>query len=307
MKVIQDAAFIVCLDDAHPESSTERCYQFLYADGSNRWYDKTLQLIVCSNGISASLMEHSALDGISVEPLHEYINRAIHTYDPQVPAGVETENFFLDHVEHLPLLTNNAIEEELQRFRKGFKATTTKFTFASLEIFSLGADMLRSHKCPIQSGIQLAIQLACRRFFGYNPPALETVSMAHFRKGRVEVHHIISATVARFLSSATDSTVPPDKLRERFFDATKAHAKSLSRAGKGRTFSRHMLAMEWMVREGETTPDLFVDSSYAKMRPGKVLTSNFTTGWLEGGFAYPVPESILVYFEIKDERCDPYH
>ena len=73
-------------------------------------------------------------------------------------------------------------------------------------------------------------------------------------------------------------------------------------AGKGRAFSHHMLATEWMLRERETTPDLFLDSSYAKMKPGKVLTSNFNTGWLEGGFAYSVPESILVYLEVKDER-----
>jgi hypothetical protein len=96
--------------------------------------------------------------------------------------------------------------------------------------------------------------------------------------------------------------VPPNEVRKRFFDAAKAHTKSLTKAGKGRAFGRHMLAMEWMLREGETTPDLFLDPSYAKLRPGKVMTSNFTSGWLEGGFAYPVPESILVYFEFRDER-----
>ena len=73
-------------------------------------------------------------------------------------------------------------------------------------------------------------------------------------------------------------------------------------AGKGRAFSHHMLAMEWILLERKKTPDLFLDSSYAKMKPGKVLTSDFTTRWLEGGFAYPAPKSILVYFEVKDER-----
>ena len=123
-----------------------------------------------------------------------------------------------------------------------------------------------------------------------------------FPQGRVEVHNFIGPAVARFLNSAGDFTGPPDRLRERFFDATKAHAKPLSMAGRGRAFSHHMLVTEWMLRKRETTPDLFLDSSYTKMKPGKVLTSNFNTGWLEGGFAYPVPESILVYFEIKDER-----
>ena len=127
--------------------------------------------------------------------------------------------------------------------------------------------------------------------------------MATFRKGRVEeVHHIIQPLVAEFLTAATEPKITRAKLRTMAFEAAKAHAKSLSRASKGHGFSHHMLAMEWMIREGESTPKLFESSVYTRMKPGKVLTSAFKTGWVEGGFMYPVPGSILVYFEIKVQR-----
>ena len=64
IQTIEAATFIVCLDDASPGTLVERCYQFLYADGSNRWYDKTLQFVVCDNGVSASVHEHSSLDAL---------------------------------------------------------------------------------------------------------------------------------------------------------------------------------------------------------------------------------------------------
>ena len=242
------------------------------------------------------------MDGIAVEPLHEYINREIGAFDTKSYSAEEIEGEFSPDVEQLPMLTNKVIDDSIRQVRQEIRAISSNFTFASIEVSSLGLDFLRSHKCPIQSGIQLAIQLACRRFFGYNPPALETVSMAHFRKGRVEVHHIIGPAMAAFLKAAGDSTAPNHTFRVLFFEAAKAHAKSLSRAAKGRAFSRHILAMEWMLREGEVTPELFEDPSYIKMKPGKVMTSNFTTGWLEGGFVYPIPKSILIYFQVKHKR-----
>ena len=261
-----------------------------------------MQLVVCENGVSASVCEHSAVDGVSVEPLHDYINNAIRDFNPQAAQEGEANKDASSGFEELPLSWNKAIDEAIYRFQQQFDQLNSKYTFAHVEVSTLGVDFLRSHKCPPQSGVQLVIQLACQRFFGYNPPALETVSMAHFQKGRVEVHHIIGPALARFLEAMKEVGSSPKNLRVAFLDVARAHAKSLSRVSKGKGFSRHLLALEWMLREGEEKPKLFEDPVFVRLKPGKVMTSNFTTGWLEGGFFYPVPESILVYFEIRDER-----
>ena len=259
-------------------------------------------MVVCENGVSASICEHSALDGVSVEPLHDYINKAIREFNPQAAQREEADKDASSVVEELPLSQNKTIDNAICRFQQEFDQLSSKLTFASVELSTLGVDFLRSHKCPSQSGVQLAIQLACQHFFGYNPSALETVSMAHFQKGRVEVHHIIVPALARFLAVIKQADSTAKTLRVAFLDAARAHAKSLSRVSKGKGLSRHLLALEWMLREDEEKPKLFEDPVYVRLKPGRVMTSNFTTGWLEGGFVYPVPESILVYFEIRDER-----
>jgi len=57
--MIEAAAFVVCLDDGSPSTSTERCNRFLLGNPSNRWSDQSLQFVVCENGVSAYICEHS--------------------------------------------------------------------------------------------------------------------------------------------------------------------------------------------------------------------------------------------------------
>lgn len=292
LEAILGAAFIVSLDDASPTTAVDRFHQFLFADGSNRWYDKSLQFIVCSNGVSASLCEHSLLDGITIGPLHEYINRSIHESYPSRTTEKTLE------IEHLPLFSNGTIDNHILELRQNFKPTTSKYSFSHLKLSSLNSSFLQKHKVPVQSGLQLAIQLAYRRFFGYSPPALETISLAHFKEGRVEVNHILQPEVLQFLDAW--ETGPTNSLRSLFYEAAKSHAKSLTRASNGHGFGRYLLAMEWMLDENEPTPALFSDPVYTRLKPRKALTSCFATGWEEGGFVYPFPESILVYFEFDD-------
>ena len=294
---------MVCLDNANPVNSEERFRQFLFGDGSNRWYDKTLQIVVCDNGVSASIYEHAAVDGFSVQPLHDFINSAILEYER--PVRSEMKDLELGSIStpaRLPLTTTMTIDNNISQLSHNFQTPTLQYSFASVEIESFGNDFFSKHKCPVQSGIQLAIQLASRRFFGSSLPAHETVSMATFRKGRVEVHHIIQPLVAEFLTAASEQVTDSSKLRAMAFQAAKAHTKSLSRASKGHGFSRHLLAMEWAIQEGDTTPTLFKSPIYARMKPGKVITSAFKSGWVEGGFVYPVPGGLFIYFEVKDQR-----
>ncbi|KZV79022.1 acyltransferase ChoActase/COT/CPT [Exidia glandulosa HHB12029] len=77
LKVVDQALFIVCLDDAAPENLADICSNFLCgsydltAGGvqvgtcTNRWYDK-LQIIVCANGASGINFEHTGVDGHTV-------------------------------------------------------------------------------------------------------------------------------------------------------------------------------------------------------------------------------------------------
>lgn len=76
LRVIDDALFVVCLDDAAPDSLAELCSNFLcgtyglsggvqIGTCTNRWYDK-LQIIVCADGSAGINFEHTGVDGHTV-------------------------------------------------------------------------------------------------------------------------------------------------------------------------------------------------------------------------------------------------
>ncbi|KZT65330.1 acyltransferase ChoActase/COT/CPT [Daedalea quercina L-15889] len=76
LQIIDNALFVVCLDDATPENLAELCNNFLsgtynlkggvqVGTCTNRWYDK-LQIIVCADGSAGINFEHTGVDGHTV-------------------------------------------------------------------------------------------------------------------------------------------------------------------------------------------------------------------------------------------------
>ncbi|KAG1720928.1 carnitine acetyl transferase [Suillus lakei] len=76
LRLVDDALFVVCLDDAAPEDLAALCSNFLCGtydlqEGvqvgtcTNRWYDK-LQIIVCADGAAGINFEHTGVDGHTV-------------------------------------------------------------------------------------------------------------------------------------------------------------------------------------------------------------------------------------------------
>ncbi|KAH7907585.1 carnitine acetyl transferase [Hygrophoropsis aurantiaca] len=76
LRLVDDALFVVCLDDTAPRDLADLCANFLCGsydlrEGvqvgtcTNRWYDK-LQIIVCADGAAGINFEHTGVDGHTV-------------------------------------------------------------------------------------------------------------------------------------------------------------------------------------------------------------------------------------------------
>ena len=84
LKVMADSLMLVCLDEETQNSSDgQRSLKEMFRqmmtgggsryNGSNRWYDKTVQLVVTRDGVSGICYEHSASEGIVVIQLLENV------------------------------------------------------------------------------------------------------------------------------------------------------------------------------------------------------------------------------------------
>jgi carnitine O-acetyltransferase len=79
---LESGAVLLCLDDEAPVSRQECAELFLHGSrsaGGNRWFDKSVQLVVTNNGKAGLIGEHSMMDGMPMVGLANYCTQK--TYD----------------------------------------------------------------------------------------------------------------------------------------------------------------------------------------------------------------------------------
>jgi hypothetical protein len=148
----------------------------------------------------------------------------------------------------------------------------------------------------------VAVALASRVHFGYDPAFWDGVSLGSFYRGRVEINQVTLPSVVSFTTAALDSSVTISTRRKLLFNAAKIHANSVTRAVRGRGFDRHMTSLSQMVRDDEEVPELFKDIVYQRSRPRKIMSHCHETGMAEKGFALRDPDAVWVHYEVEDKR-----
>lgn len=69
LESIESGVVLVSLDDTTPMSREECCEKLLTggkASGSNRWFDKSIQILIAKNGKAGLMGEHSMMDGMAL-------------------------------------------------------------------------------------------------------------------------------------------------------------------------------------------------------------------------------------------------
>ncbi|MCJ1245405.1 hypothetical protein MMC30_002609 [Trapelia coarctata] len=323
--MIEAATFVVCLEDASPTTPSERSNQFLLGDPSNRWSDKSLQFVVCQNGVSAYVCEHSMLDAASVKQMNEFVTKAILEHKPIVQLNGNThstgESRHADHrlldgesthcprnlAERFTFTITPALESNVARVRNEFKQRHPPIEYTRFYLPLFGKTFLRTHKLPFKTGYQLVIQLAAWLHFGRQYPSWEVLTMMHFHQGRLDWIQAVSPAMAAFCRRAMDDGVPAREHRVRLREAATVHAKTMARVGRGRGFAAHLEALREVLRTDEDVPTLFRDSTWEMMhvtgtRKIKTDTSERLMAQ-EAGFLMPDPESVLVHYEVEEGGC----
>ena len=305
LDTIERAAFVICLDEGQPSTASERCNQFLLGDPSNRWSDKTLQFIVCENGVSAFVGEHSMLDGMSVRQLNSFIMKAIIGHKAEHEMGDPVRNDpFRPH--ELFFKTDTAIETRITQIKDNFQETYAPNEFMHHKIKTLGGEFFRARKCPSKAGYQVVIQLACLLYYGYQPESWETISMSRFNMGRVDWIQAVQPPMARFCAAALDAELDLVEKRRLFFAAVNNFANTMTQIARGHGFKAHMHALLAMVNDDESLPELFLERIWHDTTVSSVKTVK--TDCLEGAMLQetavllPEPRCIFLHYEVEEEE-----
>lgn len=167
---IKDALFVLCLDGVITPPRNDMSLGTLsglytltgLGAGCNRWFDKTLQLVVSANGLSGVSYEHTPGEGQTVTLLTDYIADFLgqsreknHQRDRN--DGCQPENLMFE----LPKKLDNMVPE----VKCNLESLVNKVDFEFLHFREFGRESIKQLKMSPDSFIQIAIQLAFGRYF----------------------------------------------------------------------------------------------------------------------------------------------
>jgi carnitine O-palmitoyltransferase 2 len=90
LAAIDQALFVVVMDDAQPATRAAEARTMLFGDGRSRWFDKSFSLIVTRSGKAAVNFEHSWGDGVCVLRMCNDVHAAVSKSSSSVLAEVQS-------------------------------------------------------------------------------------------------------------------------------------------------------------------------------------------------------------------------
>ncbi|XP_073952790.1 choline acetyltransferase isoform X1 [Choristoneura fumiferana] len=293
MDLISRALCIVCLDegggDCAGDADTSAMLRAMTGAGTkhhsaNRWFDKTVQLIISSDGFVGLCNEHTPAEGVAVVRLAERaLARAAVAARPApppalLPAPVAMRWTLTKDVER-------AVEQAAKEIDRNIADLDTRvWTYKGY-----GREFIKSCRTSPDVYIQLAMQYAYYKMYGSLCSTYESASLRRFRQGRVDnirsAHAQARAWAAAMcadetppLSDADDSQKKEQKKLELFDEAAKKQTEIMEVNIQGRGIDNHLIALRETAREtlGQL-PELFTDPTYKQMHEFRLSTSQVAT------------------------------
>ncbi|KAG1681904.1 Choline O-acetyltransferase [Nymphon striatum] len=330
MGLIERSLCLVCLDDPLPlnfnqdqtdlktRSNTNMVLQMLHGGGSkfqgcNRWYDKTVQFIVSSDGVCGMCYEHSAAEGIAVIEIMDRIMKGINSFkSPESRRSSFKDKILATNQELKPKFKelewtsdNEDLKIQIRQSSANLDKAVNGLEYVVFSFDGFGKQFIRSCNISPDSFIQLALQLTFFKIHMKLVATYESASIRRFENGRVDV--IRSATKealdwVKIMCQPNNDTIE-DKIAL-FKKAMDKQTTQMKKVISGHGIDNHLLALSQLATlEGIPIPDLFTDSTYKTFLNFRLSTSQVTATVLPVlGYGPVVPDGYGAAYNIQPEH-----
>eukprot|EP00753_Platysulcus_tardus_P015050 PLAT4745.2.p1 GENE.PLAT4745.2~~PLAT4745.2.p1 ORF type:complete len:641 (+),score=216.95 PLAT4745.2:280-2202(+) len=291
VSAIESALFLICLDDDAPADTLSATRVLLHGshtlseDGiqlgscCNRWFDKSLQFIVASNGSAGINFEHSWGDGHSVLRLAADVaadelqrlsdelrgKRVRHPRSAEKPPCPQRLRWRLN-----PVLTRGIAFAEAS-----FGDLIRQTDLAVIDFDDFGKLAIVALRCSPDAFVQLAFQLAYYRLYGKLVSTYESVMTKRFLHGRTECGRSASSQALSFVRSFLDSSQSPSAKADALKAAVAAQVASVKACAKGLGADRHLFAMSALADKHKLRkPRLLSGKAWKTLNTVLLSTSN---------------------------------
>ncbi|GAA95450.1 uncharacterized protein L969DRAFT_299374 [Mixia osmundae IAM 14324] len=282
LDVVDRALFILCLDDAHPDTASEMCNNMLcgtyklekgvqVGTCTNRYYDK-LQIIVAANGAAGVNFEHSGVDGHSVlrfvaDVYLELILRFAKSINPQAgtlfkaqtspwavgggkkptPNGKAAEDG--DEEEHPDTTPKKLVWHLTPEVKTGVRFAETRLSdlicqneVVALDFDGYGKNFITRHGFSPDAFVQMAFQAAYFSLYGRTESTYEPAMTKTFLHGRTEAIRTVQPESVKFVKAYCSDSPARDKINA-LRAACKTHTELTKKCAAGQGQDRVLYAM----------------------------------------------------------------
>jgi carnitine O-acetyltransferase len=315
---LESGAVLLCLDiDQNPVSHSEVAKLLLHGDSRNRWYDKSIQLIVSKNGKAGLMGEHALMDGMPVVQLADAITKLKYGDISKKQQAMATPTTTAVHtgtatrIFQQPLPTR-LLQPHIAKAERDFANLTGTNELTVCRFDGYGSTFMKKAGYSPDAYAQMAMQIATYRLWhGVQGGTYESTQVRPFLHGRTETTRTVSMESAnlcqlfgaRPAGDEHDAIARSRKLQALDLACTN-HVQYLKLAGQGRGVDRHFFGLSCMATVGETLPDLYRDPVFQRSKRWRVSTSHLTHPSFDSwGYGPVVDDGVGLAYSVHPRHC----
>ncbi|CAF4681418.1 unnamed protein product [Rotaria sp. Silwood1] len=327
LDLIERCIFIVCLDQSEANdldenddfvnfnNAVKRDFvslgeQILHGgktmfNASNRWYDKTMQFIIGTDGLFGLNYEHSPAEAIAVIQLIEHLFKYMEEKSQE--RFHRSKSLCELPVPHrLKWNLNNFLRQNISLSKERLKNAIDDFDLYILQFTGYGKDFPKQHNMSPDAFIQMCLQFTYFKMYNKLVSTYESASTRRFHFGRVDNIRANTPEAlewARAMVDESGNISAAEKLRL-FRQAMQAQTDLMVQNILGNGMDCHMLALKQIARDNNLPmPDLFLDPGYALSNHFNLSTSQVTTNINDSFICYGavVPDGYGCSYNVRSD------
>lgn len=316
LKLIENALLVLCLDEPLTDTFNSRMsrgvrghtvgcrdetnlmLQMIHGGGSrfnsaNRWFDKTIQIIISGDGACGLCYEHSFAEGgpiiATVQKWMEEVN--------SLPQNCDVPN--CDDNLQLPIKLDWILDSHNHRHISdaitAIDSLASDLDFQVFRFDGYGKNFIKSCKVSPDSYIQLALQLAYYKLNGKLTATYESASLTRFLHGRVDCIRAASPEALQWVQAmaqpkdddlcnkkVTFHLVSDERKFELWNEAIKQQTNEMIDNIMGEGIDLHLSGLREAAKDTSPTaahplPKIFTDESYRIFNKFLLSTSQVLT------------------------------
>ncbi|KAL7750955.1 Carnitine O-acetyltransferase mitochondrial [Sorochytrium milnesiophthora] len=305
LTVLDDALFAICLDDYtdHGSHDFDKTHMQLFHNynGRNRWFDKTMSVIIANSGRAGLNGEHTPADAVVPGDIMNY---ALANEHPARDAPDAKTNLTLNKPAHMAWDVTGDMLRTIEQAEANAVKLINNVDSLILHPKEYGGDWIKANaKCSPDSYVQMALQLAYYRDQGKVTATYESASTRSFLHGRTECVRSCSQQSKDFVEAWDKKDVDRTHKLGLLRAAVDTHSQTMRAASMGKGCDRHFLGLRAMMQQnGEEPHPFFSDPAFALSSRFALSTSNMSPGkYIFGGFGAVVEDGYGVNYAIGDD------